>query len=67
MTVAELIKFLKKQPQNLKVAYRRFSEQCLLESEDILIEELCEPRDDGWIQDLRPDKNTEKYIVFPGN
>lgn len=29
MTVAELIKFLEKQPQHIKVAYRLHSEQCL--------------------------------------
>lgn len=65
MTVSELIEFLKKQPKNLLVAYKIFSEQCLLEEKDIAIEELCQPRDDGWVHDRRPDKSTQKYLVFP--
>lgn len=67
MTVAQLIKFLKKQPQDLKVAYKCYSEQCLMEEDDIQIKELCHPRDDGWIQDRRPDMETEQYLLFPGN
>lgn len=67
MTVASLIEILKKKPQNIKVAYEIFSEQCLLEEKDIAIVELCHPREDGWIQNKRPDKPTERYLVFPGN
>ena len=67
MTVAELIKFLKKQPPQLQVAYRCCSEQCLLEEKDIEIQELCKARPDGWIQNKRPDMGTETYLVLPGN
>lgn len=67
MTVQELIKFLETQPQDLQVAYRCYSEQTLLESEQIRIVEYCEPRPDGWIQDKRPDKPTQQYLMFPGN
>lgn len=67
MTVSELIEFLKRQPQDIKVAFCRYSEQCLLKAEDIETKELCHPREDGWIQDRRPDMETETYLVLPGN
>ena len=67
MTVRELIEVLKTKPLDLKVAYKRFSEQVLLEVDDIKTEELCKPRPDGWIQDKRPDMESETYLVFPGN
>lgn len=67
MTVADLIKFLQTQPQDVLVAYRRFSETCLLDPEAIELDDLCEPRPDGWIHDARPDKPTRQYLVFPGN
>ena len=67
MTVSDLIAFLEKQPQDLPVAIKMCSEQCLLDANDIEIDELCEPRPDGWIQHKRPDKPTRLYLVFPGN
>ena len=67
MTVAELIAFLQTQPQDLPVAYRCFSEQVLLEPDDIRIKEGCKPRDDGWIQNKRSDMETQTYLMFPGN
>jgi hypothetical protein len=67
MNVAELIDFLKTQPQELQVAYKIFSEQCLLDPADIEIRELCLPRSDGWVQDARPDKPKQKYLLLPGN
>lgn len=67
MTVADLIEFLQRQPQNLQVAYRCYSEQVLLEADEIQIAEKCEPREDGWIQDERPDKQTQTYLLLPGN
>jgi len=67
MNVSELISFLKKQPQELHVAYSIFSEQCLLRLEDIKIKEFCEPRPDGWIHNKRSDKPTQLYLLFPGN
>jgi hypothetical protein len=67
MTVSELIEFLKEQPQDLLVAYECFSEQALLEKEKIAIETLGKPRPDGWVENRRPDKPTQQYLVFPGN
>ena len=67
MTVAELIAHLQTQPQVLQVAFYLYSEQCLLEKSNIEIKELCTPRADGWIQDWRPDKPSQTYLMFPGN
>lgn len=67
MTVAEFIAFLQTQPPHLPVAYQCCSEQCLLDPADIGIFEGCEPRADGWIQDKRPDKPTQEYLLLPGN
>ena len=67
MTVAEFIKYLRKQPQHIQVAYAKYSEQCLLEAEEIELVELCEPRPDGWIQNRRPDKAAVTYLLLPGN
>ena len=67
MTVAELIEFLKKQPQDLRVAFKIYSEQCLLDEESITIESHCPARSDGWIQNMRPDIEHESYLMFPGN
>lgn len=65
MTVAQLIEYLKTQPQDLLVAYEIHSEQCLLELDDIMILDLCVARPDGWIQNKRPDMPTVKYLVLP--
>jgi hypothetical protein len=65
MNVSDLISFLQKQPQDMRVAYRIYSEQCLLDIDDIEIDELCKAREDGWIADKRPDKETEVYLVLP--
>jgi hypothetical protein len=67
ITVADLIQILGEYPQDLKVAYCICSEQCLLDEGSLTIQELCHPREDGWVQDKRPDMETEKYLVFPGN
>ena len=67
MTVAELVEFLKTQPQDLQVAYQMFSENDLLETKDIRIASLCKPRPDGWVQNKRPDMPTQDYLLFPGN
>jgi hypothetical protein len=67
MTVAELIAFLQTQPQDLQVAYRLHSEQCLLEADEVGPYEACEPRPDGWIENPRPDKPKRTYLMFPGN
>lgn len=67
MKVKDLITYLQTQPEDIQVAYRLWSEQCLLELEHLKVEELCEPRSDGWIQDKRIDIPTQMYLVFPGN
>lgn len=67
MTVRDLIKFLRKQPQNIPVVFKCFSEQCLLESKDIQVKGLCVARPDGWVQNARPDMESIDYLVFPGN
>lgn len=67
MTVAEFIELLKKQPQDLQVAYAKYSEQCLVEYGDLCIVGGCEPRPDGWIQNPRPDKPLQAYLLLPGN
>lgn len=67
MTVSELINFLQQQPQDIQVAFRLFSEQRLLEEYDMSVVDLCLPRDDGWIQNKRPDMPTQKYLLLPGN
>lgn len=67
MKVHELIEFLKTQPQDLDVAYGLFSENCLMEVDDISVVEAGEPRSDGWVANKRPDKPTRLYLMFPGN
>jgi len=67
MQVKDLVAFLLTQPQDIKVAFSLYSEQCLLDISKIELLEACEPRDDGWIQNKRPDKPSEIYLLFPGN
>lgn len=67
MRVKDLIAYLQTQPEDMQVAFKLYSEQCLLELEHLKVEELCEPRSDGWIQDKRSDKPSQIYLVFPGN
>lgn len=67
MTVAELIAILQSKPPDIQVAYRCYSEWCLMEDRDIDIKPLCAPRADGWVADARPDKPTQDYLTFPGN
>lgn len=67
MTVRELIEHLKTFDPELPVAYRCYSEQTLLELDDVHVKSLCEPRADGWLQNARPDKPSTDYLVFPGN
>lgn len=64
MTIKELIALLQSKPQDLQVAYSKYSEYCLLEAGDLEIKALCEPRDDGWIHDARPDKPTQDYLIL---
>ncbi len=67
MTVKDLIEFLQTQQQDLPVAYSCYSEQVLLQADEIVERDLCYPMVDGWIQNKRPDMPTQKYLLFPGN
>lgn len=67
LTVSALIEHLKTFDPDLPVAYCLCSEKCIMEADDINVEELCEMRPDGWVANKRPDKPTIKYLVFPGN
>lgn len=67
MKVKELIELLKTFDPELPVARRLYSEQVEMEAEDIEVKELCHPRDDGWIQNKRSDKETTPYLLFAGN
>jgi len=67
ITVRELIEFLQTQPQEALVAYEMYSEQLALGIDDMKLVELCPPRPDGWIQNKRPDIESQTYLVFPGN
>lgn len=67
MTVADLIEFLKTQPQELPVISRMYSDYDLLKSDEIEVVEMCLPREDGWVQYKREDMPSQKYLCFPGN
>ena len=67
MTVAKLIEILKAYPQDLEVIYMCKSEYDSLNECDLEMVDACIPRPDGWIQNKRPDKETRKYLAFPGN
>lgn len=67
MKVSELIAFLQTQQQDLPVAFKRYSEAAVLEADEIKIVEACEPREDGWVANRRPDKPAVKYLMLPGN
>lgn len=67
MTVKELINILQTKPQDIQVIYSRYSEWCLMETDDIGVCCLCLPRADGWVHAARPDKPTQDYLTFPGN
>ena len=53
MTVKDLIEFLQKQPQDIRISYSCCSEQVLMKLEEIEIVDLCIARPDGWVQDYR--------------
>lgn len=67
MTVQELIQVLQMCPQDLVVAYEKYSDQCVMDPEELKIISACEPDSRGWIQNARPDKPQQKYLMFPGN
>lgn len=64
MTVLELISILSAMPPDLLVAADKFSEQVLLEKDGLVLVEACNPREDGWVHDKRPDKPTRLYLCI---
>ena len=67
MTVSELIEVLQTYPSDMVVGYRMYSEQCVLDKDDIKAETNGVPRADGWIQDYRSDMPSQTCLIFPGN
>lgn len=67
MTVADLIKHLQTYPQDLPVAYCKYSEYAALEEREIVTGQLSPMRSDGWVHDRRPGEPTQEYLIFPGN
>lgn len=64
MTVSELIEHLKTLPPELPVAMDLWSEQIIVNIEDVTVKQLGETRADGWVPNARPDKPTTGYVVF---
>lgn len=67
MKVKELIEILQTKDPEMLVLYECFSERTLMYPTDIYEVYSCKPRPDGWVQNERPDKPTQKYLCFPGN
>lgn len=67
MNVRELIEYLSTVDPELTVVYQIYSEQSVLDGSDIEIKKLCKAREDGWVQNYRPDKPSMDYLVLPGN
>lgn len=67
MTVAQLIELLQQHPPEMLVAYACYSEQVLLQPNEIKLFEGCHARPDLWVQNPRPDMPTQTYLLFPGN
>ncbi len=67
VTVADLIEWLQAQDPKMRVVFQMYSEQCLLELEQLDVQRLGVARPDGWVHDWRADKAAETYVVFPGN
>ncbi len=69
MTVKDLIRELKKYPENMLIAYDIHSECSLMEPSDIRVVKMQPARADGWIHTYPRDKDAEtvEYLVFPGN
>lgn len=68
MTVAELIEFLKTQPQDIIVAFEQYSEWAVMDKESIQVVKGPAPRADGWIHTFYREKDdSHQYLLFPGN
>lgn len=65
ITVRDLIQILQTKNPNLPVAVSQWSEYRLLELNDIVVEEHCKPRPDGWIQrGDRDDLLKQEYLII---
>jgi hypothetical protein len=67
MTVVELIEFLKTHPQDMPILFRQYSDYTELRADQIGVEEHQVPRGDGYVGSKRPDRPSQKFLVFPGN
>lgn len=67
MKVSELVKLLQGYPQDMEVAYRCYSEHCLMKASELHVQQHSKPRNDGWIHYKRPGHEAQDYLVFPGN
>ena len=73
MTVAELIEFLKTQPQDIQVAYREFNEYqayetaCVLSRGDIQVARFSVTWGPEYLIAQRGNEAAQQYLVFPGN
>lgn len=67
MTVKDLKELLDEYDDNMKIAYRLYSEYCLLEEDELELLKASTPRNDGWVHSLREDKDSQYYLLFPGN
>jgi hypothetical protein len=67
MTVKDLIDGLKQFPADLQVVYPKYSEHCILDAADLIVDEFCIPRPDGWVQNKRNDMPSQQYLILAGD
>jgi hypothetical protein len=72
MKVKDLIALLHEFPPDLPVVYELYSEQKLLERDDLSVKKLQPARPDGWVAGKWGLTGTEElctveYLVLPGN
>ena len=63
-TVADLIAYLQTKPQDMVVIHSEHSEYVVLELSSVYTQDLCTPREDGWVHSYRPDKPHQTYLVL---
>lgn len=64
MTVKDLINLLHTFPPELTVIRSKWSEAVLLEPSDVGLAKACWPRPDGWVENARPDKAKQEYLLL---
>lgn len=62
LTVARLVELLLTKPQDLLVVHSLYSENCVLEANDVQLFVGCPVREDGWVPNVRPDKPRQEYL-----